>query len=131
MTVGLDELERTLSYSVFCDRCGYNLRRLPYVGQCPECANAYNARPLKLKGIYSAFDLKFPLLDIFVALACVGIGVAMIVGSLNPLFRWGLIGGSTFVLLGLAFAPTVYRDAARYLRFRSIVRRAEFEEDDD
>ena len=131
MSVGLDELERTLSRSVFCDRCGYNLRRLPYVGRCPECGNAYNARPLRLKGIYHAFDRKFPLLDIFVAIACVATGVVMIVRSLNPVSRWGLIGGSAFVLLGLAFAATAYGDATRYLRFRGIMRRAEIEEEDD
>ena len=83
MSVGLDDLVRTLSHSVFCDRCGYNLRCLRYVGRCPECGNAYNARPLKLKGIYHAFDLKLPVLDIFVAIISVGIGVVMIVRSLD------------------------------------------------
>jgi len=130
MPVGLDELERFLSYSVFCDRCGYNLRQLPYVGQCPECANAYNARPLMLKGIYSAFDLKFPWLDMLAGLIAVAIGVVLLLNSLTPASRWGLIGGSTFVLLGVAFAPGVYRDATRYVRFRRIIRRARFEEDD-
>lgn len=130
MSVGLDELERTLAYSVFCDRCGYNLRRLPYVGQCPECANSYNARPLMLKGIYHAFDLKFPLFDIMIVLACVGMGGAMISTSLNPVVDWAIVCGLTFFLLGLALAPTVYRDAARYLRFRRIIRRAQIEEED-
>lgn len=131
MTVGLDELERTLSYSVFCDGCGYNLRGLRYVGQCPECANAYNARPLKLEGIYHAFDLKFPMWDMIVTLACAGMGGVTIVGSLNPMVSWGLVSGSAFVLLALAFAPTVYGDATRYLRFRGIIRRAALEEEDD
>lgn len=131
MGVGLDELERTLSYSVFCDRCGYNLRRLPYVGQCPECGNAYNARPLKLKGIYHAFDLKFPLSDIIVAIGCVSLGVVMIYRSLDSPVGWRIISGSTLVLVGSLFTSTAYADATRYLRFRRIVRRAELDEEYD
>jgi len=130
MPVSLDELERFLSYSVFCDRCGYNLRQLPYVGQCPECANHYNARPLKLQGIYSAFDLKFPWLDMMAGLISLGIGMVVLVESLRSGSRWGLISGLTFTVLGLAIAPGVYREVTRYVQFRGIIRRAQLEDDD-
>lgn len=47
--------DRRITGSVYCGRCGYNLRTLPFCYHCPECGNEYNARPLKMKGIYVPF----------------------------------------------------------------------------
>jgi len=57
--------DRRITMSTYCGRCGHNLRTLPYVYSCPECGNSYNARPLKLEGIFTPEQVRFPFGNIF------------------------------------------------------------------
>ena len=43
---------RRITGLVYCGTCGYCLKTLPYVYQCPECGGSYNARPLSMQGIF-------------------------------------------------------------------------------
>ena len=63
---------RILLSSTYCERCGYNLRTLPYVYTCPECGNQYNARPLKMKGIFQPHTTRVPVGDVAAGVFSVG-----------------------------------------------------------
>jgi len=66
------------SKSLFCGGCGYSLKSLPYVYNCPECGNAYNARPRSMSGIFLATEGgRFPLGDIVTSLFCLVIALVM------------------------------------------------------
>ena len=74
MTLGTAELERLaddayrdrrISGSIYCAACGFNLRTLPYLHRCPECGQEYNARPLKMTGIFLPQEAQFPARDAF------------------------------------------------------------------
>ena len=139
MTLGSDELsrmadqvdvDRTIMQSVFCSRCGYNLRYGKYVGRCTECGHPYNARPLVMKGIFSPQDLRFPLSDIVLALSCPVLGAWIIRGAVNPVNDWLLILGSALVLVGLFYVRSACRDLSRFVRFARIRRRIEAEEEE-
>lgn len=72
--------DRRITMSTYCGRCGQNLRTLPYVYRCPECGNAYNARPLKQEGVFSADHARFPLGTLF-ALLVTAAGAALFVAT--------------------------------------------------
>ena len=61
--------ERVIAETLFCAECGYQLRMLPFIGRCPECGNAYNARSRHRKGIFVPELAEFPATDILAALA--------------------------------------------------------------
>ena len=124
------ETDRTLTYSVYCERCGYNLRHAPYVGVCPECGGGYNARPLAMKGIFTPGTVRFPSLDIFLSIVCMVLGAVLIADGIDPVQDWLLIIGGIFAVLGLKLMASIYRDARRYFRMRRVMRQIEAEEDD-
>ncbi len=55
--------DRRINSTLYCGRCGYNLRTLPYLYTCPECGNQYNARPPLMKGIFTPHEIMFPFRD--------------------------------------------------------------------
>jgi hypothetical protein len=123
------DLERTLTYSVYCDRCGYNLRYQRFVGRCPECGGEYNARSTKMEGIYTARDNSFPVGAIFMTLVCLGLGVLMVIGGINPVSDWVLLGGAGFFIVGAMYTKLAYRGVTRYLRYRFIQRRVDADDE--
>lgn len=97
--------DRRITGSVYCSECGYNLHTLPYVYTCPECGNKYNARPLRMHGIFAPHEIIFPFRDIGAFLICalsaglfgygafktrdvVRMWMALILAAFTVLFAW-------------------------------------------
>ena len=139
MVLGSEELERiaddidadrTIMSSLYCGRCGYNLRSLPFIHACPECGNRYNARPLKMEGIFLPRTALFPAGDIVSFLFCTFVAVAiMIVGVKDQAPGWIPLG-LPFVVLSILFSRRAFTQLGRCLRFRSVGKRIERELDE-
>lgn len=125
----LADLERTLSYSVYCDGCGFNLRYQTYVGRCPECNGEYNARPTSMLGILNPSELRLPLVDGLLAVICLGFGGSWLAANLNPVNDWIVVGASLIILLGLGLAKRVWVETSRYLRLRHVFYRVDSDND--
>ena len=122
--------DRVIVWNVYCGRCGYNLRTLPYAGRCPECGGDYNARPLKMQGIFDARLVVLPASDIFAAILTLGLGVMLILSGIRPMAEWRLFWGAVSIVLGVFFARSSWIRTARFFHFRGIARRIEMDEDD-
>ncbi len=125
----LADMERTLSYSVYCNGCGFDLRHQTYVGRCPECNGEYNARPTSMKGILNVGELKLPFVDGFLAVICLGFGGMWLAANLNPVNDWLVMLASLVILLGLGLARRVWVDAHRFFRLRHVFTRIEHDDD--
>ncbi|HUU84893.1 MAG TPA: hypothetical protein VM243_15445, partial [Phycisphaerae bacterium] len=86
--------DRVIIGNTYCGRCGYNLRTRPYSGRCPECGGQYNARPLRMQGVFDARLVVFPASDIFAALFTLGLGAWMILSGIQPMSEWHLFWGA-------------------------------------
>ena len=122
--------DRVISMNLHCARCGYNLRTLPYVGRCPECGGDYNARPLRMDGIFTAQMLVFPTGDVVAAVFTWGLAAALIPGSVGSQDEWRLFCGLICVVMGSFFVRSAWRQAARYFRVRAIARHIESDWED-
>ncbi len=143
MAVGSDELEklsddiyreRRIIGSVFCGKCGYNLRTLPYVHTCPECGNEFNARPLHLTGIFQLYEAEFPFRDAASTVVCALGAVVLGLGAFKPpdppdLIR--LVITAFFILCMMVFARLTFLAGRRYLLAWRIIRRIKLERDED
>ncbi len=123
------DMERTLSYSVYCGGCGFNLRYQTYVGRCPECNGEYNARPTSMRGILNPAELKLPLVDGLLAVICLVFGGSWLGANLNPVNDWVVVLASLVLLLGLGLGRRVWVETGRYLRLRHVFHRAGSDED--
>lgn len=119
--------DRVIRTSVYCGRCGYNLRTLPYVYECPECGHAYNARPLTLHGVFLPEHAQLPQGVLFFA-ACIGISVVLFYGAFQPLDIWRLLGGVILSIFIGTEVPRIWRELHRYVAARKILRRIDQEE---
>ena len=117
--------DRVIVGNLYCDRCGYNLRTLPYAGRCPECGGEYNARPLKMHGIFDARLVVFPASDIFAAILTLGLGAWLILTGIRPMAQWHLFFGATSLVMGGFFVRSAWTRTARFFYFRGIARRIE------
>jgi hypothetical protein len=122
--------DRLITGSVYCGRCGYNLRTRPYIDRCPECGGEYNARPLVMRGIFTAYDVAFPFEEIFVALICIACAAVLAyVGYTSP--GRGAISESTATcgmaavsgIMGAAYLWRAHRGFWRFVRALGIARR--------
>lgn len=104
---------RRMDRSLFCGKCGYNLRTLPYAGRCPECGNEYNARTLKMRGILIPQTVRFPTSDL-VAFVLAG-------GAALMMFEWFRQAGGQ-LYLGLAGAFGVLAAGQFYFLCREMMR---------
>ena len=106
--------DRRITRSVYCGRCGYNLRTLPHCYTCPECGSGFNARPLSMTGIFMPHEAHIPFLDTAAAIACAL--SAVVFGFIASGTRDGLRIGlaAVFLILAVMFASRAY---ARFLRF--------------
>ena len=138
MVVGTDELERladdmykdrVIASSVYCGHCGYNLRTLPYVYTCPECGNQYNARPLKMSGIFNPHTAEFPLRDIVVTVVCALITVVLGDSAIRPVNYW-LGVAIFFAIFAVLSGREAYVRMRRYVNAVSIIRRIAAEEEE-
>ena len=132
----LDELaddtyhNRRITGSVYCGRCGYNLHTLPYIHRCPECGNAFNARPLQMKGIFFP-QAVYPPVKETLATAFFGvIAFLLLTAALKPLDEARLFLGVIFAAITGAFAGRAVQQFQRFLKFRSLSKRIAEEEAD-
>ena len=121
---------RRITGRVYCGQCGYNLRTLPYVYQCPECGNEYNARPLIMHGLFKPHEMAFPFGAYLMALVLAVAAFVFGTFAFSPL-KW-VPFGFTLVLLALT---VVYLAQAlvltrRFFHSVQIARRIEAEERD-
>ncbi len=141
MVIGRDELERIeeelapdrlIHKSVYCGKCGYNLRTLPHVYTCPECGHAYNARPRKMKGIYAPGDTYLPVSDVFWVLLCLAIAwILAPPGFMNAQYGRAWFGVA-FAAVGVGFAIRGCVRLMRHLDNRAVQKRiTEAQEDEE
>lgn len=128
----VDEIlaDRVIVGNVYCGRCGYNLRTLSYTGRCPECGSDYNARPLKMQGIFDARLVVFPTSDIFAAVLTLALGGWLILTGLRPVAQWRLFFGLASLVMGGFFVRLSWTGSVRFFYLRVIARRIERGEDD-
>ncbi len=121
--------ERQISHSVYCSRCGYNLRMLPYIGRCPECGNEYNARPAVRNGIYVSTDLSFPSVELICVVFFLGWAGLWLITGVRPVIPWKVTFGAAFLLAGVISGYLFFQRLWRYLHFLWVARHIEYDED--
>ena len=114
---------RRITGSIFCGRCGYNLRTLPHVYICPECGNRYNARPLKMKGIFFPRAVYPPFVDMALTGFFGVIAFLLLISALKPLDEGRLFIGVVFAVLTGLFAGRVAQKFQHFIKFRSLSKR--------
>ncbi len=119
--------DRLIRGSVYCGTCGYNLRTLPYIYQCPECGASYNARPLTMKGVFLPQQAEMPRGMIFL-LCCIGGAGVLFFDAFKPLDIWRLLGGIILTFFSAVEIPRQWKALGLYLKAKAIVRRIEREE---
>ena len=119
---------RILQSSVYCERCGYNLRTLPYVYTGPECGNEYNARPLKMKGIFLPHSTRMPVGD--VAASGFSLGGALLFGinGIRSADTTRIVIAGMFLLISLPFLWRAYRGLRRLAHTRAVAQQIAMEE---
>ena len=124
---GIDP-ERIITLSLHCGRCGYSLRMLPYVYACPECGNAYNARALKMEGIFLPYNVGIPFGDVAACLFSAAASSWFIIEFVSSKERSAIALAVPLVALTLVFAWRAYRALARFAHSISLSRRIEAQE---
>ncbi len=122
--------DRRITGTVFCGTCGYNLHSLPYAYRCPECGNRYNARPLKMTGIFTPNVTSFPTSDIAAMLFGALFAVWLIYNGVKLQEKGRFFIGLAFGIGTLFLAVRVYSAIASLLRTRAVARRIALEEDE-
>ena len=117
--------DRIIVYSSYCAGCGYNLRLRPYEGSCPECGAQYNARPLKMKGIFLPQMLEFPILDLLGFVVCAFTAFVLIGNSLSPFQSGPVYLGVLVTFVAIIFAQRAYRELRLFVKFRHVAKRIE------
>ena len=120
-------LDRRIQTSIYCGRCGYNLKTLPYSYTCPECGSDYNARPMSMKGILVPDGSESPAGTVAtVVIAWMVGGVMILAGALYAMGSRGifvvieLVLGVSLVVLGLYCVHRGERRLRRFLRHRAL-----------
>jgi len=115
--------DRRISGSVYCGKCGYDLRTLPYLYQCPECGNAYNARPLVMKGVFLPQQTPVPWIDMLAVPFFGYITYTYISESLAVREYPPLVVGAVAAALGLVYLALVIRKWRTLITGRILLRR--------
>lgn len=123
--------DRLLTLSTYCGDCGYNLKTLPYVHTCPECGNRYNARALRMKGIFLPNAAELPIQDLFVTLVAAAVTGLIGYGAFNPLDVIRLVIGLFFAASTIIFAVQVWNKVKRYATAIQIIRKIKLEEGEE
>lgn len=122
--------QRRISGSIYCGNCGYNLHGLPYIYTCPECGTSYNARPLKLTGIFKPYETDPPTGDAAAAVVCALATLILVWYAIGKGDRVVFVMSLLFVALFVAFTVNFVRRLARFLKACSILRRIQRDEED-
>lgn len=115
-------LNRRITGSVYCSNCAYNLRTLPYAYTCPECGQAYNARPRSMKGVFCPREYHPPYGK---AAACLFFGAPAFFVLRGVYIAYGterLILGLALVFFTILYMFQVVRGFRRYMHERMIAR---------
>lgn len=108
--------ENVISSTLYCDKCGYQLRMLPYIGRCPECGNSYNARGLKMEGIFLPQQAEFPGSDILAGLASAGLVAWLAAGLVQRFDLWALLFAALFGYMAVVFLRQSWARLKRFVR---------------
>ena len=122
---------RHISHSLFCSRCGYSLRTLPYIGQCPECGQEYDADALRMVGIFVPRLPRFPLGSVLGLVISLGVSIWLIARSLSPLDTGPFYVGVLLGALAVFFAGHLLTRFREYWHTLEIVARIRKHERDD
>ena len=123
-------LDRRITLSVYCGRCGYNLKTLPYAGRCTECGAEYNARPFAMKGIFNVQDASIPYSSIFLSLVCAASALALLWSTGWSPHPISLILAVCLAWFSVMSAWTSYTGITSFMRAISIWKRIREEEGD-
>lgn len=115
--------DRRISGSVYCGKCGYNLRTLPYLYQCPECGNDYNARPLVMKGVFLPQQIPVPWIDMLAVGFFGYIAYTYVSESLPAKEYPSLVVGIVAAVLGLIYLALLIRKWRTLIAGRILLRR--------
>jgi len=139
MVISSDELERIaddmylqrgIRESLYCGNCGYNLRTLPHIYRCPECGNEYNARPLKMRGIFLPYEVEPPIGDAAATVFC-GLATALLFYYAVSRGDAGLLVISmVFVAMLVVFSVKFTRRLTRFMKAASLLRRIKMDEEE-
>lgn len=121
--------DRLIRGSVYCGNCGYNLRTLPYIYQCPECGNHYNARPLTMKGVFLPQQAEPPIGQVLFLFACICVAVVMFYGAFQPSDIWRLLGGTILTIFSVVECPKAWSNVRKFFMARAIIRRINRDEE--
>lgn len=79
MPIDPDELAGIrIEDSLFCGKCGYNLRVLRISGRCPECGSWYCGRWPRRQGVIRPEEIAFPTGDPCTAMGLCGFTTALV-----------------------------------------------------
>jgi hypothetical protein len=124
------ETGRAIGHSLFCGRCGYDLRSLPYLGRCPECGQKYDANATKMEGIFRDEEVELPIGDGLGFLLFAVFTVCLIGSSLKPFASGRLFMGLITGVLMLVFAVRGYARLETFLSFHRVAKRIRRQKDD-
>ncbi len=122
--------ETRLVYSVYCGECGYNLKTLPYVGVCPECGNNYNARPLKMEGVFQPHLRELPINDAILLLLCGAFTWMLLRNAFNPFCEGCVFIAMLVVAAGVVCLVRFWTRLRQFFKFRRVEQRIASGEDD-
>ncbi len=139
MTVNSSEPERLeeqvlsgdrILHALYCGECAYSLKRLPYIGRCPECGGRYNAHPLKMEGIFLPQNMELPIAEICMLAVGLLISGSFIGNSITASDSGQRFIGILVLILSVMFAYHGWTKFAKYLRFRHLIKQIEAAEDE-
>ncbi len=119
---------RRITNTLYCNKCGYNLKTLPYKYLCPECGNSYDVHPSRMTGIYRYEHCHLPLFDMLSTLFFLVACLCFIPFAINPIQPVMLIFTVFLDVMMILYAFRTYRKFILYLRSRSIARHIASEE---
>lgn len=124
-----EEGPRLMTKSAICDQCGYQLRRLPFVGRCPKCGNSYSVRGIKTEGIFVPHAAAFPAMDLVAGLVSGGLTLWLVAGLVRRFDLWSLLLVAILGYMGFVFLRQGLRRLRRFIQGQRIASQADSDDD--